>query len=401
MDAKNTLDFSTEGRIQHGGSCPYHNQKISECPICSEVCVNHLHYGGISCYSCKAFFRRSVTAPRKKMIRCKRGDGKCNLRLHLRNNCPHCRLMKCFSTGMKEELVLSKYTSKESKIEKSNNFIKTFTFPSLDSITEAICDETLILTLKARMNLMCVPSKLVNELDRRIRSYSEDMNPDIFLVQQIKLAFLTAKHSVSCFLDQMIKQYKQREEKPTQANIFSTMQEYFVRFMILFLQNCTCFQSIPISSQIILLRKNIGELSILLATISFDREYQVFRWGLGNNSTDQFENILEFSEENMNDFLENDVIRNLLQVSNSVSEMEIPGILLVLLIMIIVFSRDGINMDGQCAIDTARGYYLHLLFRYLKLVNQDSSKTNASLHIILKTFKDFAEEIRSQLVGMM
>jgi len=227
------------------------------------------------------------------------------------------------------------------------------------------------------------------------------MNPDIFLVQQIKLAFLTAKHSVSCFLDQMIKQYKQREEKPTQANIFSTMQEYFVRFMILFLQNCTCFQSIPISSQIILLRKNIGELSILLATISFDREYQVFRWGLGNNSTDQFENILEFSEENMNDFLENDVIRNLLQVSNSVSEMEIPGILLVLLIMIIVFSRDGINMDGQCAIDTARGYYLHLLFRYLKLVNQDSSKTNASLHIILKTFKDFAEEIRSQLVGMM
>ena len=37
MDAKNTLDFSTEGRIQHGGSCPYHNQKISECPICSEV----------------------------------------------------------------------------------------------------------------------------------------------------------------------------------------------------------------------------------------------------------------------------------------------------------------------------------------------------------------------------
>ena len=43
--------------------------KISECAICSEVCVNHLHYGGISCYSCKAFFRRSVTAPSEKLIR--------------------------------------------------------------------------------------------------------------------------------------------------------------------------------------------------------------------------------------------------------------------------------------------------------------------------------------------
>ena len=43
--------------------------KMRECPICSEVCVNHLHYGGISCYSCKAFFRRSVTAPSDKLIR--------------------------------------------------------------------------------------------------------------------------------------------------------------------------------------------------------------------------------------------------------------------------------------------------------------------------------------------
>ena len=45
------------------------HHKISECPICSEVCVNHLHYGGICCYSCKAFFRRSVTAPSRKIKR--------------------------------------------------------------------------------------------------------------------------------------------------------------------------------------------------------------------------------------------------------------------------------------------------------------------------------------------
>ena len=37
-----------------------------ECPICSEVAIDHLHYGGIGCYSCKAFFRRSVVKPPKK-----------------------------------------------------------------------------------------------------------------------------------------------------------------------------------------------------------------------------------------------------------------------------------------------------------------------------------------------
>ena len=39
-----------------------------------------------------------------------------------------------------------------------------------------------------------------------------------------------------------------------QSFIYIFFQEYFVKLMIVFLQNCTCFQSIPISSQSLLLR---------------------------------------------------------------------------------------------------------------------------------------------------
>ena len=49
----------------------------------------------------------------------------------------------------------------------------------------------------------------------------------------------------------------------------------------------------------------------------------------------------------MVDFLDINILRNLLKVSNNVSKMDIPEHLLILLILIIVFSRDGISMDGQ------------------------------------------------------
>jgi uncharacterized Zn finger protein (UPF0148 family) len=30
----------------------------AECSVCSSPAAAHLHYGAISCYSCRAFFRR-------------------------------------------------------------------------------------------------------------------------------------------------------------------------------------------------------------------------------------------------------------------------------------------------------------------------------------------------------
>jgi len=146
------------------------------------------------------------------------------------------------------------------------------------------------------------------------------------------------------------------------------------------------------------LRKNISELSILLATISFNREDQTFRWGLGNNSADNSENILQFSEENMADFLDIHDIRNLLKVSNNISAMELPPHLLIIVMLIVLFSRDGVSMEGHCAVDAARIYYLQLLHRYIKLSSSQGSKINSSLHTVLKIVKDFGEEMRSKSV---
>lgn len=31
-----------------------------DCPVCGDLAIAHFHYGGMCCYSCKAFFRRVV-----------------------------------------------------------------------------------------------------------------------------------------------------------------------------------------------------------------------------------------------------------------------------------------------------------------------------------------------------
>ena len=52
-------------------------------------------------------------------------------------------------------------------------------------------------------------------------------------------------------------------------------------------------------------------------------------------------------EDTIRDYLDDNVVKDLLRVANMLSEMEIPGHLSLILILIIIFSRDGNSMEGQ------------------------------------------------------
>ena len=69
------------------------------CAVCGDGASEHLHYGAICCFSCRAFFRRY--AGRKKCA-CVRGDELCTVDVARRNDCMHCRLKKCADIGMKK-----------------------------------------------------------------------------------------------------------------------------------------------------------------------------------------------------------------------------------------------------------------------------------------------------------
>ena len=111
----------------------------SSCSVCGSPAAAHLHYGAVSCYSCRAFFRRGqpkqvryVTSHLQIQIviqplhwhsvccRCIFGHGQCKISRHNRTNCKLCRYRRCLEVGMKPEKV-DFYLNKRKEREREKN----------------------------------------------------------------------------------------------------------------------------------------------------------------------------------------------------------------------------------------------------------------------------------------
>jgi hypothetical protein len=75
----------------------------SECHVCTDISTGS-HFGGISCESCKAFFRRSVQNNRFMEYRCLY-ENRCNMNKSTRKICQACRYRVCLAIGMKAKWV--------------------------------------------------------------------------------------------------------------------------------------------------------------------------------------------------------------------------------------------------------------------------------------------------------
>ena len=82
------------------------------CMVCGDVANDHVHYGAIACYSCRAFFRRTVNAA--AFPRCMQGNT-CNIDKQSRKQCQACRLAKCLTVGMKSTWVQTEDDKREKK----------------------------------------------------------------------------------------------------------------------------------------------------------------------------------------------------------------------------------------------------------------------------------------------
>ncbi|CAF0716398.1 unnamed protein product [Adineta steineri] len=75
------------------------------CSVCGDISTG-IHFGGNSCESCKAFFRRSVQCHRYQNYKCS-GEENCPVNIVTRKVCQFCRYQKCTTIGMKSKWVLS------------------------------------------------------------------------------------------------------------------------------------------------------------------------------------------------------------------------------------------------------------------------------------------------------
>lgn len=78
------------------------------CSVCQAPAESsHLNYGAHSCFSCRAFFRRSVQMEIYPNFNCTLG-GQCALTPGNRSECRKCRFDKCLKEGMKISAVLNR-----------------------------------------------------------------------------------------------------------------------------------------------------------------------------------------------------------------------------------------------------------------------------------------------------
>ena len=94
---------------------------VKTCPICfvsAKKTYVHLHYGILSCKSCKAFFRRIVQYDSSAKLKCVGDEKHCDMRREPKLKCKRCRYLQCLRVGLDPSRVLG--------VEER----KKFTFPN-------------------------------------------------------------------------------------------------------------------------------------------------------------------------------------------------------------------------------------------------------------------------------
>jgi len=93
----------------------------ARCAVCMiPMERSRVHYGGVSCYSCRSFFRR-ITKARPTDYGCMR-SGDCDITEYRRRNCIHCRYAQCLKVGMKPSAVLTEDMKKHRFWKKFEHF---------------------------------------------------------------------------------------------------------------------------------------------------------------------------------------------------------------------------------------------------------------------------------------
>jgi hypothetical protein len=98
-----------QAKVQVFHEDPQDKKFLTRCFVCQDISKpgqEHLrNYGGIVCYSCRAFWRRSHQNSRNPKFICKKVN-QCVLTVATRRSCQKCRYERCLVAGMRPEAVL-------------------------------------------------------------------------------------------------------------------------------------------------------------------------------------------------------------------------------------------------------------------------------------------------------
>jgi vitamin D3 receptor len=384
----------------------------SKCHVCGDKSTGS-HFGGISCESCKAFFRRSVQRNRFEDYKCSY-SGECKMNTNTRKICQFCRYKRCLGIGMRPKWVLSdderhqKYGNrrKQNKIIQKDSTEETQQQKTVKS-TETISINDSKKKLAPTVNPIKVKeeinshsstqstnsedeassSSLQNKNNNKDDLEKKDLNKlgvegidmksiklnsyEKDLIDRLSVAFYHSRkyNSIDLNVQKKLAVLFQTQNECSLKKMSKVILANFivqpVKRVITFAKLIPDFKNLDISDQMNLLQGGTMEIFICSSTSLYDSSANKF-----NNIVSRDRNI----EGNDNSNIQLDILRLIwsedvwertISYLKSWSELNIDEATLILFLPLILFSPDRSDIKDRKKVYQIQSKYSFLLKKYM------------------------------------
>ncbi|XP_071521137.1 uncharacterized protein [Panulirus ornatus] len=324
---------STSRMSPDSEAAPAATKNLRTCRVCGDR-AKSMHFGGLSCDSCKAFFRRAVHNDAYVNFTCPY-DGNCVINIASRKCCQFCRYKKCTSIGMERSWVMSEEDRAqmmkqraEKKAKMDDNNRRGFKEGKRELVPFEPDPATMLDHMTAEER---------DEIERAVLRYRRAYN-DVPYRHDLK----------NCSVDRPSIQI---------INMFTTIVRRFAYFARLFPEFC----DLPSQDQGNLLRGGILEMSLIRGVQSFDTEHS--RWPDTNHQL--YRDAPTLCVEDMKKLVSCELYEMHMKFIHSLKELNVDEPVMMLLLLIVLFTSDRPDLAAAATVQQRQDHYLHLLRKYL------------------------------------
>jgi len=374
----------TDRKIFHGNdeseqmneSVKDEKRPVSDCHVCGDRAIAHMHYGGICCYSCKAFFRRAVQNGKDKTYKCKK-DSDCEVSVNTRRGCQKCRFEKCQEIGMTASWVLS---DEQCEIRFGKGKLKRKPEKSSDNLTEEVP------TMKAggnKANSLCTQYPFTKE--------------DELTVVHLMCVYEASKEMIHFSDENIFLWNKVFGKSEYSANEMNSLVATVIKKNIFMMGDNPFFKNITFDDRKKLLFKNMTEMCHVRGALRFNANNKSFQWYY--TAKDRQQNASPLKKDIGEDAIKNlynstEAARDIMSIMDRIASLHLPTEVILILMHVVVFSGDGLQLDNPAYVQDTQSHYLSLVFRYLlnKLPPEDVHKNFSKVMAVLVELRESGDK---------
>ncbi|KAK4300636.1 hypothetical protein Pmani_027168 [Petrolisthes manimaculis] len=336
FDAAGTADQTTSPHT----TAPTEDHPVSPtrriCRVCGDR-AKSMHFGGLSCDSCKAFFRRAVHNDAHTNFSCPY-DEFCIMNITSRKCCQFCRYKKCLSIGMEPRWVMSEEERKHRLRQRADKRTKV---GGEEDGKGALRDHK-----RGLVPHEPDPATLLHYMTTEERDEVEQA------VRNYQLSYTDVP-----YLSDLLSGWKEGRPSVQIVAMFTTIIKRFAYFARLF----PAFLDFTSHDQETLLRTGILEMSLIRGVQTFDTSNN--RWP--DSSHLLYHSAPTLKAEDMKKLVSCELYETYMKFIHSLNKLGVDEPVMMMLLLIVLFTSDRPGLKDTAAVQIKQDHYLLLLRKYL------------------------------------